>query len=320
MEWVSGAYIYYCTGGLLNDTVSTSTIPYFLTANHCISTQSDASNLECYWQYWTSSCHGACYNSVGAVPRTIGATLLSTSTTCDYSFMQLSQTPPAGSTLLGWTTTAVANTNGFQLYRISHPAGSPAAYSRHQVDTSSPTCTGWARGNWIYSEDILNATEGGSSGSPVCNVNGQVVGQLSGCCGYNCNNVCDASNNWTVDGAFANYYSNISTWLDPSTTTGTQTHVHSIVLSRSGSIIRTYTATVTVRDENGNPVSGATVTGTFSGSVTGSASGTTNSSGVATIKKTKWFGGSSFGFCVTNITHPSMTYNSSANVETCDSY
>jgi hypothetical protein len=83
------------------------------------------------------------------------------------------------------------------------------------VDTSAPTCTSWPRGNRIYSHDVYGATEGGSSGSPVVNDMGQIVGQLSGACGTNVNNVCDSSNNATVDGAFAAYYDQVSQWLDP---------------------------------------------------------------------------------------------------------
>ena len=56
---------------------------------------------------------------------------------------------------------------------------------------------------------------GGSSGSPVVNSAGEVVGQLSGCCGFNCANECDAANNWTVDGAFAAYWTQVSDFLDP---------------------------------------------------------------------------------------------------------
>ena len=53
MLFVSGAYYYICSGGLLNDTDTTTQIPYFLTANHCISRSSEASSLEVYFQFWT---------------------------------------------------------------------------------------------------------------------------------------------------------------------------------------------------------------------------------------------------------------------------
>jgi hypothetical protein len=82
------------------------------------------------------------------------------------------------------------------------------------VDTGSPTCQGWPRGAWIYSQDQVGATEGGSSGSPVVNSSGQIVGQLTGGCGFNIGDVCDSANNWTVDGAFANYFNNVSSLLN----------------------------------------------------------------------------------------------------------
>jgi hypothetical protein len=83
------------------------------------------------------------------------------------------------------------------------------------VDTSKVTCRSWPRGKWIYSRDVLGATEGGSSGSSVVNGAGQFVGQLSGACGYNVNDVCDAESNATVDGAFAAYYDAVAPYLGP---------------------------------------------------------------------------------------------------------
>ncbi len=45
---------------------------------------------------------------------------------------------------------------------------------------------------------------------------GQIVGQLFGCCGFDCGDVCDAASNSTVDGALAYYYDQIEEFLDPS--------------------------------------------------------------------------------------------------------
>jgi V8-like Glu-specific endopeptidase len=214
MQWVQGAWIYMCSGGLVADTIASET-PYFLTANHCLSRAKPAESLECYFQYATSSCGGACYDPVGTCPRTLGASVLATNKTGDYTLLQLSETPPSGSYYLGWSTTAVAYSGGTDLYRISHPSGSPQAYSEHIVDDTVDPCAGWPRGSWIYSTDVVGATEGGSSGSPVLNSNGDIVGQLTGGCGYNLDDVCDYENNWTVDGAFASYYPAVEPWLDP---------------------------------------------------------------------------------------------------------
>jgi len=224
MQWISGAFIYFCSGGLVADKDTNSTIPYFLTANHCISRGKDAKNLENFFQY-TTPCNSesGCMtwqelrNNYPQNLRTLGASIVSTGRGGDYTLLQLAEAPPSGSTFLGWNSTPVAFSNGTHLYRISHPDGSPQSYSAHDVDTSAQTCQGWPRGDRIYSHDVAGATEGGSSGSPVVNGNGEIVGQLSGACGTNVNDVCDNQNNSTVDGAFAAYYSTVSQWLDPGT-------------------------------------------------------------------------------------------------------
>jgi V8-like Glu-specific endopeptidase len=221
MQWVSGPFLYMCTGGLLADTDPSSDIPYFLSANHCISRNKDARNLECFFQLTVACGTAPCPNVFDTRAnhpqslRTLGATIKATNSTSDYTLFELKESAPNGSVLMGWDSTAVANANATPLYRISHPGGAPQAYSAHQVDTSKPTCRSWPRGAWIYTKDIFGATEGGSSGSPVVNSSGQVVGQLSGGCGYNVNDPCDANSNATVDGAFANYFNEVSQFLDP---------------------------------------------------------------------------------------------------------
>ena len=218
MQWIQGAFIYTCTGSLLNDTVSSSQIPYFLSANHCISQQSNANNLETYFQFSISCGSTSCpaQTNPGGIQR-LGATIKATGASGDYTLFQLNQTPPSGSVFLGWNSTPVANTNNALLYRISHPAWAPQAYSDGHVDTTAPTCGGWPRGERIYSRTTTGGTEGGSSGSPVMNGSSQVVGQLSGACGTNVNNDCDQVNNATVDGAFAFYFAAVKPFLDPGT-------------------------------------------------------------------------------------------------------
>lgn len=216
IQFVSGPWVYMCSGGLLNDTDTSTTIPYFVTANHCISKSGEASSMEAFFFFEATSCGGGCYDPDGVVPSTLGATILSTNSTSDYTLMQLAEPAPSGAVMMGWTSSPVANSDGTNLYRISHPQGAPQGYSEHVVDTSKTTCSSWPRGSWIYSRDTLGATEGGSSGSPVVNGAGQVVGQLSGACGFNVNDVCDSDSNATVDGALAAYFSSVEQYLDPS--------------------------------------------------------------------------------------------------------
>ncbi|MCH7720139.1 MAG: trypsin-like peptidase domain-containing protein [Planctomycetes bacterium] len=218
MEWIQGPFIYTCSGGLVADTDPGTQIPYFLTANHCLS--SNNSSLETFFFYTTDACNGGCPDGLatGGTPppaSTIGVTVMATGSAGDFTLLQLDEAPPAGTTYLGWNNSPVAFTHGAALYRISNPNFGPQAYSQHSVDASAPTCTSWPRGQRIYSNDEVGATMGGSSGSPVLNSAGEVVGQLSGCCGFNCGNVCDSASNSTVDGALAFYWDSVAEFLDP---------------------------------------------------------------------------------------------------------
>jgi PKD repeat protein len=100
--------------------------------------------------------------------------------------------------------------------------------------------------------------------------------------------------------------------------TAAATHVADIAMS-----LRTFRngyadalASVTVRDANGNLVSGATVNGTWSGVVSGAALVITSSSGVADIRSARTKSRGTFTFTVTGITLSGYTYNAAANAET----
>ncbi|MGD2110168.1 MAG: trypsin-like peptidase domain-containing protein, partial [Phycisphaerae bacterium] len=218
MEWIVSPYIYTCTGGLLADTDAGSQIPYFLTANHC--DVGDTPNLETFFNYTTDSCNGTCPGNLvfGGTPPpsdTVGTTLVVKNATSDFCLLTLNEDPPAGAVFLGWNNSPVAFTNGEPLYRISNANYGPQVYSQQDVDTTAGTCTGLSRGNIIYSNNNVGGTMGGSSGSPVVNSAGEVVGQLYGCCGTNCANDCDYASNSTIDGAFAVTWSWVEDYLDP---------------------------------------------------------------------------------------------------------
>jgi lysyl endopeptidase len=216
--FASGGNHYICTGGLIADTDASTIIPYFLTANHCIGSSGEASSLETYFDYATTCGSPNCTQPYASAGDTVGAAIMATSSSSDYSLLRLASTPDSADgteTYLGWLSAPVANNNGLQLYRISHPKGAPQAYSEQRVDTTKTTCRTLPRGDFIYSRDNLGGTEGGSSGSPVVNGSGQIVGQLYGACGFNVNDACDSASNATVDGAFAATYPNVAAFLNP---------------------------------------------------------------------------------------------------------
>jgi len=209
---------YLCTGALINN--GTTPQPLLLTANHCISNATRAASLEAYFDFRSASCGGAA-PSFSTLPRSIGSTLLSTSSVSDYSLVRLN-TLPAGRYLLGWDANSSAASVGTRLYRISHPAASDGsgiyvqAFSSTTV-SSSALCSGLSRPSFLGSTLFQGATDHGSSGSPTINSGGYIVGQLFGACiPVNSTDPC-VSTQLVVDGAFSQTYPSIANILNPST-------------------------------------------------------------------------------------------------------
>lgn len=187
MLFVDNGSSYLCTGTLLND-VQASGTPYFLSANHCIATQSVASSLVTDWFYRSAACNSTVLNP-GARRLNGGATLLYASAATDTSFMRLNAAPPAGIVFAGSYFGAVAA--GASMAGLHHPWGDLQKLSQGAVvqfsncSSETQTCqdstpqdgrffnVGWSAGT----------TEKGSSGSGLFFPIGSrryVVGQLFG--------------------------------------------------------------------------------------------------------------------------------------------
>lgn len=99
-------------------------------------------------------------------------------------------------------------------------------------------------------------------------------------------------------------------------------HVQSIALATAsaGRGNKRGQASVSIVDDLGSPVAGATVFGTFTGAFTETQTGVTGANGsvVLTTDATAK-GGISFGICVDSVVHDVTTYNSSRNTITCTS-
>ena len=107
-----------CTGTLLNDTAQDQ-CPYFLTANHCVSSQTEARTVEAYWFYQTTSCNsGALRNWVHSPPGTL---LLKTQESNDISLLRLLSDVPVGAVFAGWT--SAAQSTGTSVFGLHHPDG-----------------------------------------------------------------------------------------------------------------------------------------------------------------------------------------------------
>lgn len=209
MFFVSGGFGGVCTGGLINDNDPNTFAGYFLTANHCLSTQAAANTLQVRWFYETDVCDGF----PSFVGTTTGATLLATSSNSDFTFLRLDNDPNIGQGLAAWTTSVPAG-NGATVHGIHHPGGSWKRYSMGVTTTAAPICGGLPLPQFLYNDWTLGFIEGGSSGSPLFNANWEVIGQLFGTCQFAdpaCNNPGSYNN---VYGRFSVSFSSISSFLN----------------------------------------------------------------------------------------------------------
>ena len=243
---------YLCTGTLMNDTQN-SFKPYFLTANHCISTQTVASSLETRWFYRSPSCNSGTLQS-SSVRKTGGAQLLYASGNTDTAFMLLNDTPPGGTLFAGWSANTVAA--GTSVVGLHHPSGDLLKISFGAVNSQAncqPTtgsgfqCSGTS-GNYYRVSWSQGTTEGGSSGSALFQ-GGYVVGTL-----YGGSATCTNRSAYDYYGRFdVPYNAAIKTWLNPASTTAparsavyrfynatTGAHFYTASAAERDFVIRTY--------------------------------------------------------------------------------
>ena len=205
-----------CTGTLLNNT-SWDAKPYFLTAHHCISTQTAASNMVLFFNYESPTCHG----TDGLTNQTVaGATLKATTPNLDFCLLELSETPPASYNpyYAGWS---ISEIQAKRSVCIHHPQGDVKKISK---DDDPPVTGNYGAGfdhnsHWLITSWELATTEGGSSGSPIFDEQHRVTGDLTGG---------EATCSNSVNDYFAklymswNDYSNnnqqLKFWLDPDNT------------------------------------------------------------------------------------------------------
>jgi Trypsin-like peptidase domain/Fibronectin type III domain len=216
-----------CTGTLLNNAAQD---PYFLTANHCVSSQAVAQTVEAYWFYQTTSCNsGVLRSGVHSPP---GASLLATQGSNDFSLLRLQTNAPGGAFFSGWTSTA--QSTGTSVFGLHHPDGyiPPAVNSYLRRSTGSITntnenCLGLVNG---YAVGWTSGTsEPGSSGSGLFTTNGHyLVGALS--CGPlppTCNSP------WASYSKFANFYSQIRQYISSGTPSAPVANPATFVASHS---------------------------------------------------------------------------------------
>ena len=208
---------YICSGSLINNTTNDGT-PYFLTADHCYSGNPATWSFRFKWISPNPIC-AAYQNSTNGPTHFVmsGSQLRARNGQSDFCLVELNNSVPAAWDLVwaGWDRSDNVPSKSWGLH---HPSGD---IMKVCVDEQSPTKT--VSGGavvWRVNSWELGVTEGGSSGSPLYDNNGRIIGQL-----YGGTAVCQGLNpvGWDVYGRFAtswnsgsNASSRLREWLDPS--------------------------------------------------------------------------------------------------------
>lgn len=216
----------WCTASLVNNT-SLDCKNYILSAMHCTenSTTQQFGQYVFYFNYERSGCGSG---SVVTNQTVTGVSLRADSddgggnSGSDFALMEYTGTIPSSYSPYynGWNAQNSPSTGGVGIH---HPSGDSKKISTY---TSQLTTTGWGIGNthwqvyWSGTTNGHGVTEGGSSGSPLFDNQGRIVGTLTGGGSY-CSQVPNPSPDaygkmsyhWT-----SNPGDDLKVWLDPGNT------------------------------------------------------------------------------------------------------
>ena len=209
-----------CSGSLLTNERRDER-PYFLTANHCL--DGDVNNWMFFFNYQSNDCA----NPIVPPSRAFsiyGATLKANHPNTDFALLELLAKPHGSYNTYynGWSNDANDMTNTGAI--IHHPAGDIKKITLWEKVISLKV-------DYWKVKFTSGSTEGGSSGAPLFNSNGLVVGQNSH---NNEKPVCDNDKrNWFGD--FSRSWNNqsgssnqLKPWLNPNSIPNTQ------IISMSG--------------------------------------------------------------------------------------
>ncbi|MEZ7942153.1 MAG: MopE-related protein, partial [Flavobacteriales bacterium] len=215
----------WCSGSLINNT-SLNCAPYILTAWHCGLDSSPAQYNQYiyYFNYQTGSCGGS---SASGTQSITGSTRIAYSNDgggnsgSDFLLTEIDSDIPTSINAYynGWNAVNTASSGGVGIH---HPAGD---YKKISTYTSNLVSTSWLNASnshwrviWSATENGHGVTEGGSSGSPIFNDDGLIIGQLTGGSSF-----CSSPNspdlygkmsyNWTSNGN--QNFEQLKLFLDP---------------------------------------------------------------------------------------------------------
>lgn len=220
----SGSTWFNCSGSLVNNTLEDGT-PYLLTADHCGASASAADLL--VWQFYFNNEFETCVSS-GVLPNNMmltGSTLVAKGPLqggTDFKLLLLQDEIPLdwNPYFNGWSRFPMAGENGAGIH---HPSGDAKKISTYTQAPTTATFTGGMSGSfwrltWAQTESGHGVTEGGSSGSPLFDSDGLIIGTLTGG-SASCTNTHlpdfygKFDRHWQANGQLAERQ--LQPWLDP---------------------------------------------------------------------------------------------------------
>lgn len=223
-----GWFVGLCSGALINNT-NGDCRPLVLSADHCFSggniSNNDLNQTIYYFNYESNGCNNSVPNNYESIT---GCELLSNSGgqgdvgDSDFFLVELNSEPSFDPYFSGWDRSNTAATSGVSIHHPSGDIKKISTFNQSLVTASGLQGSGDNTTHWrVYWDDTQNGhsvTEGGSSGSPIFNQNGLIVGDLTGGSSY-----CYATNQPDIYGKLwhgwdqmgNNSSSQLKPWLDP---------------------------------------------------------------------------------------------------------
>lgn len=225
-----GSAQFYCTGSLINNTLA-DRLPYFLTANHCgeFASSTDYTQWTFAFNYESPECVNP---QIEPQKQTLtGANLVAraiagTTNGSDFKLLQLLQDVPLSYSpyFNGWSLQENVTSTGVGIHHPNGDVKKISSYTSQPVSSQygfsgvDPAAKYW-RVQWTPTQNGHGITEGGSSGSPLFDSEGRIIGLLTGG-SSSCSNLTGPdfygkfSAAWTSNGS--DPFNQLKPWLDPS--------------------------------------------------------------------------------------------------------
>lgn len=207
-DFVEGGDGFVCSGAMITRAPVEDFSPLFLTAAHCIETQSNANSMDIFWFFQTSSC-GAAAPGRNTATSTQGALILKRDEDSDTCLLGLPiDDIPGGITFAGWSSAEAPDPTNATL--IHHPLGMRKSWSTGEmlgIETVSQ-CFTTASDTYDY-ELFDGGQDGGSSGAPVFDNSAHRIRAVATC---STTDNCDPTED-TGEGSFHHGFSNMSPYL-----------------------------------------------------------------------------------------------------------